>query len=92
MYSEVVHAVYRRGENHVAGYQLPGWGWGLLFLDLLIFLPVFLIVRTMHTRRQGKEKQEIRMSELTNANVGELHARRHRPGPRHDRGPRSAGV
>ena len=51
MYSEVIHAVYRRGENHVAGYQLPGWGWGLLFLDLLIFLPVFLIVRTLQTRK-----------------------------------------
>ena len=60
MYSEVVHAVYRRGETHMAGYQLPGWGWGLLVLDFIIFLPVLIIVRAMYTRRQerGERKRD----------------------------------
>ena len=44
MYREVAQAVYRRGETHMAGYQLPGWGWGLIVLDLIIFLPVIIMV------------------------------------------------
>lgn len=31
------------------GYQLPGWGWGLLLLDIIVFLPAFLMVGyTLH--------------------------------------------
>lgn len=45
MYREVAHAVYRRGESHLASYELPAWGFGLFVLDLIIFLPVIIMVR-----------------------------------------------
>ncbi|RYO95831.1 hypothetical protein DL764_007583 [Monosporascus ibericus] len=44
MYRDIAHAVYRRGEASMDGYQLPGWGWGLLFLDIIVFLPAILVV------------------------------------------------
>ena len=53
MYREVAQAVYRRGETHYAGYQLPGWGWGLIVLDLIIFLPVIIMVRIQLKTRSG---------------------------------------
>ncbi|RYP79342.1 hypothetical protein DL769_003023 [Monosporascus sp. CRB-8-3] len=49
MYRDIAHAVYRRGEASMDGYQLPGWGWGLLILDIIIFLPAILVVSyTLH--------------------------------------------
>ncbi|RYP03384.1 hypothetical protein DL765_010519 [Monosporascus sp. GIB2] len=44
MYRDIAHAVYRRGEASMDGYQLPGWGWGLLLLDIIVFLPAILVV------------------------------------------------
>ncbi|KAI1377581.1 hypothetical protein F4677DRAFT_414861 [Hypoxylon crocopeplum] len=44
MYRDIAHAVYKRGEDSMAGYQMPGWGWGLLVLDILVFLPLILTV------------------------------------------------
>ncbi|XXG98353.1 hypothetical protein Hte_004676 [Hypoxylon texense] len=44
MYRDIAHAVYKRGESQMSGYQMPGWGYGLLILDVLIFLPLFLMV------------------------------------------------
>lgn len=44
MYREVAHAVYRRGEATMGGYELPGWGWGLLVLDVIIFLPFLMMI------------------------------------------------
>lgn len=55
MYREVAHAVYRRGEATMGGYELPGWGWGLLVLDVIIFLPFLMMVRTNSTE-QAKSK------------------------------------
>lgn len=54
MYREVAHAVYRRGEATMGGYELPGWGWGLLALDVIIFLPVILVVR-LNGKRTSKQ-------------------------------------
>ncbi|KAH7031141.1 uncharacterized protein B0I36DRAFT_242650 [Microdochium trichocladiopsis] len=42
MYRELAHAVYRRGDS--AGYDIPSWGWGVLFLDFLVFLPLTLVI------------------------------------------------
>ncbi|RYP81074.1 hypothetical protein DL770_005985 [Monosporascus sp. CRB-9-2] len=44
MYRDIAHAVYRRGETAMNGYELPGWGWGLLILDIIVFLPAILVV------------------------------------------------
>ncbi|KXJ92425.1 hypothetical protein Micbo1qcDRAFT_233688 [Microdochium bolleyi] len=44
MYRELAHAVYRRGEHVSAGFDLPAWGWGVLFLDFLVFLPLILVI------------------------------------------------
>ncbi|RYP30375.1 hypothetical protein DL767_006283 [Monosporascus sp. MG133] len=44
MYRDIAHAVYRRGEASMGGYELPGWGWGLLILDIIVFLPAILVV------------------------------------------------
>ncbi|KAI1334018.1 putative ubiquitin conjugating enzyme [Xylariaceae sp. FL0016] len=44
MYQDIAHAVYKRGESTVNGYEMPGWAWALLFLDILLFLPAFLTV------------------------------------------------
>ncbi|RYP47475.1 hypothetical protein DL768_006447 [Monosporascus sp. mg162] len=49
MYRDIAHAVYRRGETSMDGYQLPGWGWGLFILDIIVFLPAMLVVYyTLH--------------------------------------------
>lgn len=45
MYRDIAHAVYKRGEEQVVGNEIPSWGLGLLFLDVLIFLPLVLMVR-----------------------------------------------
>lgn len=39
----------------MGGYELPGWGWGLLVLDVIIFLPFLMMVRTNSTE-QAKSK------------------------------------
>ncbi|KAI1399365.1 hypothetical protein F4819DRAFT_465473 [Hypoxylon fuscum] len=44
MYRDIAHAVYKRGESQMDGYEMPGWGWGLLFLDILLFLPLVMMV------------------------------------------------
>ncbi|KAI1416792.1 hypothetical protein F5Y13DRAFT_100634 [Hypoxylon sp. FL1857] len=44
MYRDIAHAVYKRGEASMGNYEMPAWGWGILFLDLLLFLPLILIV------------------------------------------------
>ncbi|KAI6086194.1 hypothetical protein F4821DRAFT_260282 [Hypoxylon rubiginosum] len=44
MYRDIAHAVYKRGEEQVVGNEIPSWGLGLLFLDVLIFLPLVLMV------------------------------------------------
>ncbi|KAI5925244.1 putative ubiquitin conjugating enzyme [Camillea tinctor] len=44
MYRDLASAVYKRGEASMNGYQVPGWAWGVLFLDFIVFLPFFLVV------------------------------------------------
>ncbi|KAI1503679.1 putative ubiquitin conjugating enzyme [Biscogniauxia marginata] len=44
MYRDIAHAVYKRGESSINGYQVPGWAWGVLLLDFIVFLPFFLVV------------------------------------------------
>ncbi|KAL7627822.1 hypothetical protein AAE478_002017 [Parahypoxylon ruwenzoriense] len=44
MYRDIAHAVYKRGEASINEYQIPGWGWGILALDLIIFLPFILLI------------------------------------------------
>ncbi|KAI0889122.1 uncharacterized protein GGS22DRAFT_153187 [Annulohypoxylon maeteangense] len=44
MYRDIAHAVYRRGQDSMENYEMPGWGLGLIFLDVLIFLPLVLMV------------------------------------------------
>lgn len=46
MYRELAHVVYKRGEATIGGYELPPWGWGILMLDFLVFLPLLLVVST----------------------------------------------
>lgn len=55
MYRDIAHAVYKRGESQMDGYEMPGWGWGLLILDVIIFLPLVLMVQRLlasHLRDQ----------------------------------------
>ncbi|KAI8964378.1 hypothetical protein F5Y11DRAFT_316136 [Daldinia sp. FL1419] len=42
MYRDIAHAIYKRGESTVGGHEMPGWGWGLVLADLIVFLPLFL--------------------------------------------------
>ncbi|KAI1386566.1 uncharacterized protein F4822DRAFT_320101 [Hypoxylon trugodes] len=44
MYRDIAHAVYRRGQDSMDGYEMPGWGWAFVVLDILIFLPLVLLV------------------------------------------------
>ena len=44
MYRDIAHAVYKRGESSMEGYQMPGWAWIIVALDLLIFVPLILVV------------------------------------------------
>lgn len=44
MYRELAHAVYRRGDAVAGGYDIPSWGWGVAFVDILVFLPVILVL------------------------------------------------
>jgi hypothetical protein len=44
MYRDIAHAVYKRGEATMQGYELPAWGWGLILLDFIVFIPLVLIV------------------------------------------------
>ncbi|KAI0840692.1 hypothetical protein F5Y06DRAFT_308504 [Hypoxylon sp. FL0890] len=44
MYRDIAHAVYKRGESSIGNYEMPAWGWGIFFLDFLLFLPLVLIV------------------------------------------------
>ncbi|KAF3062375.1 hypothetical protein GL218_04180 [Daldinia childiae] len=44
MYRDIAHAVYKRGESSMGGYEMPGWGWGLILLDIIVFLPLFMTV------------------------------------------------
>ncbi|KAI1103983.1 hypothetical protein F4804DRAFT_308726 [Jackrogersella minutella] len=44
MYRDIAHAVYRRGEESMGNYQMPGWGWAFIFLDILVFMPLVLTV------------------------------------------------
>jgi hypothetical protein len=50
MYRDIAHAVYKRGEAHFEGYQLPSWSIWLVLLDFVIFLPLMLLVNyTFHS-------------------------------------------
>ncbi|KAI1458007.1 hypothetical protein F4805DRAFT_426246 [Annulohypoxylon moriforme] len=44
MYRDIAHAVYKRGQDSMGNYEMPGWGLGLIFLDILLFLPLVLVV------------------------------------------------
>lgn len=44
MYRDIAHAVYKRGQDSMGNYEMPGWGLGLIFLDILLFLPLVLLV------------------------------------------------
>ncbi|KAI0132104.1 ubiquitin carrier protein [Xylariales sp. AK1849] len=50
MYREIATHVYKRAaEDGTNAYQLPGWAWLVIVLDLIVFLPVFLMVGyTLH--------------------------------------------
>lgn len=44
MYRDIATHVYKRAVDDGAVYQLPGWAFGVFFLDLIIFLPFVLVV------------------------------------------------
>lgn len=44
MYRDIAHAVYKRGESSMGGYEMPGWGWGLIVMDIILFMPLVLLV------------------------------------------------
>ncbi|KAI1092719.1 hypothetical protein F5B19DRAFT_453286 [Rostrohypoxylon terebratum] len=44
MYRDIAHAVYKRGQESMGRYEMPGWGLGLIFLDILLFMPLILLV------------------------------------------------
>ncbi|KAI0387709.1 hypothetical protein F5Y04DRAFT_240811, partial [Hypomontagnella monticulosa] len=44
MYRDIAHAVYKRGEASMNNYEVPGWTWGIVLLDILIFLPLVVMV------------------------------------------------
>ncbi|KAI2621391.1 hypothetical protein GGS26DRAFT_569005 [Hypomontagnella submonticulosa] len=44
MYRDIAHAVYKRGEASMGNYELPGWTWAIVLLDIIVFLPLFVMV------------------------------------------------
>ncbi|KAI0010979.1 putative ubiquitin conjugating enzyme [Xylariaceae sp. FL0662B] len=49
MYREIAYSVYKRSETTMEAYEMPGWGWIIILLDILVFLPLFMLVNyTLH--------------------------------------------
>lgn len=44
MYRDIATHVYKRAVDDGAVYQLPGWAFGLIFLDMIVFMPFLLVV------------------------------------------------
>jgi len=44
MYRDIAHAVYKRGQDHVEGYELPSWTWALVLANIVVFLPVMMMM------------------------------------------------
>lgn len=45
MYREIATHVYKRAvESDPTTLQLPGWAWAVAALDLLVFLPIFVVI------------------------------------------------
>ncbi|KAI0967019.1 ubiquitin carrier protein [Xylaria arbuscula] len=44
MYRDIATTLYKRGESSMDGYQMPGWAWGIFFVNAVVFLPLFLVV------------------------------------------------
>ncbi|KAI0022395.1 putative ubiquitin conjugating enzyme [Xylariomycetidae sp. FL0641] len=44
MYRDLAYAVYKRGEDPMNSYEIPGWAIFLLFLDLIVFLPILIFL------------------------------------------------
>lgn len=44
MYRDIAHAVYKRGETTMEGYEIPSWAWGLILLNFLVFIPLCLML------------------------------------------------
>ncbi|KAI0508431.1 hypothetical protein F5B22DRAFT_620594 [Xylaria bambusicola] len=43
MYRDIATTLYKRGEASMDGYEMPGWAWGVFFVNFLIFFPMLLI-------------------------------------------------
>ncbi|ORY62905.1 uncharacterized protein BCR38DRAFT_409894 [Pseudomassariella vexata] len=44
MYRDIATAVYKRGVDNVSARELPSWAFFVFFLDLLVFLPMFVVL------------------------------------------------
>jgi hypothetical protein len=45
MYREIATHVYRRAvESDPTALKLPGWAWAVVVLDLLVFMPIFIVI------------------------------------------------
>ncbi|KAK6087458.1 ubiquitin conjugating [Seiridium cupressi] len=44
MYRDIATHVLKRAADDGAAYQLPGWAFGIILLDLIVFLPFILVV------------------------------------------------
>ncbi|KAH8195374.1 hypothetical protein TruAng_010455 [Truncatella angustata] len=44
MYRDIATHVYKRAVDDGAVYQLPGWAFGLIILDFIVFLPFLFII------------------------------------------------
>ncbi|KAI1081836.1 putative ubiquitin conjugating enzyme [Whalleya microplaca] len=44
MYRDLAYNVYKRGESTMDAYEMPGWGWLIILLDFIVFLPLFVLV------------------------------------------------
>jgi hypothetical protein len=44
MYRDIATTLYKRGEASMDGYEMPSWAWAVFALNIVVFLPLFLIV------------------------------------------------
>lgn len=44
MYRDIATTLYKRGEASMDGYEMPGWAWGVLLVNAIVFLPLYFIV------------------------------------------------
>jgi hypothetical protein len=44
MYRDIATTLYKRGEASMDGYEPPNWAWPVVFVNTIIFVPVFLVL------------------------------------------------